>query len=471
MNLSIILLVVVVCALGLFGVGCAANRQLRDNFEPCNTTQPGTNCDRAVIETTPDYKLGFVEFDDQGWFWDRGQLIKVEGLIRSATGVSQPATAGQQQGAQATQAQQEISPQGIIIVLFVHGWKNNAAFDNRNVQMFRGTLTELSKAEQIQSGLDNRPSRKVVGVYGGWRGLSATLEPFKELSFWERKTTAHKVGHGAMTELLAKLENLQTESNKALPPTAARTELVIVGHSFGGAAVYSAISQIVTERFVDTIEHERPLKPLGDVVILLNPAFEASRHYNLNELAVSIPRYPDSQRPVLAIFTSKGDWATHYAFPIGRFFSTLFERNRSDKPQRAANRDAVGWFAPFITHALIYSASATNATAAATHTTLNPQTRKHEPHDHEKLRESISNLHEQRKKWHPNAPTPAVYSFDDCVLKPKETFRPGDPFLVVSVDKKIMNGHDDITNPVMVNFLREFILFCQKNPLQHSDSP
>ena len=175
---------------------------------------------------------------------------------------------------------------------------------------------------------------------------------------------------------------------------------------------------------MDTVEHDLPLKPLGDVVILLNPAFEASRHYNLNELAVSIPHYPDAQRPVLAVFTSKGDWATHYAFPIGRFFSTIFQKNRHDKPQGAANRDAVGWFKPFITHNLVYD---TNATATATgHGTLNPKTMKHEVHNEQKMRESVQNIHAQRQKWHPNAPKPAVYSFDDCLLKPRDSYRPGD---------------------------------------------
>jgi len=218
---------------------------------------------------------------------------------------------------------------------------------------------------------------------------------------------------------------------------------------------------------VDTIEHERPLKPLGDVVILLNPAFEASRHYNLNELAVSISHYPEAQRPVLAIFTSKGDWATHYAFPIGRFFSTIFQKNRHDKLQGAANRDAVGWFKQFITHNLAYD---TNATAtAAGHSTLSPQTRKHEIHNEQKMQESNQNVHSQRQKWHPNAPKPAVYSFDDCVLKPHDSYRPGDPFMIVSVDKKIMSGHSDIANPVIINFLREFILFCQPKPLKHSE--
>jgi hypothetical protein len=299
MNITLPLLAIAAGAVLLFTAGCAGNRPFRTRLASCDTTPTNADCANAAIEVTPEYKLGFVEFDDQGWFWNREQLKAVEKMIQTEAGVDQPANA-----------------EGIVIVLFVHGWKNNAAYDNENVEMFRAMLKELKRAEEIQSGLDKHNTRKIVGVYAGWRGLSAKWEPFKELSFWERKNTAHKIGHGAMTELLVDLENLQKAANKTIRPDAPRTELIIVGHSFGGAAVSSAISQVVTERFVDTIKHDRPLKPLGDVVILLNPAFEASRHYNLNELAVSIAHYPESQRPVLAIFTSKGDWATHYAFRL-----------------------------------------------------------------------------------------------------------------------------------------------------------
>src|ERR1043166_9006413 len=253
MNVSLFRQAAAVGALVLFTVGCASNRPFRTRLIPCDTTSSNADCTKAVIETTPDYKLGVVEFDDQGWFWDREQLKTVENMIQTEAGISQSNNA-----------------EGIVIVLFVHGWKNNAAYRNDNVEMFRAMLKDLKSAEQIQSGLDKQNTRKIVGVYAGWRGLSAEWEPFKELSFWERKNTAHKIGHGAMTELLADLENIQKASNKTLRPDSPRTELIIVGHSFGGAAVYSAISQIVTERFVDTIKHGRPLKPLGDVVILLN---------------------------------------------------------------------------------------------------------------------------------------------------------------------------------------------------------
>jgi hypothetical protein len=445
MNIPLTGLLIVICVLVLCAVSCTSNKPFRTNFTPCDPSQPGAPCANPVIEATPDYKLGFVEFDDQGWFWDTHQLTAVEQMIREEAGIGQSNVT-----------------QGIVMIVFAHGWKNNAAMDNDNVVMFRKTLNQFGISEKVQT---NRPARKVIGVYAGWRGLSATLEPFKELSFWERKNTAHKVGgYSAMTELLVDLETLQQASNDSLATNAPRTELIIVGHSFGGAAVYSAIAQIVTERFVDTVKHGAVLKPLGDQVILLNPAFEASRHYNLNQLALSIANYPTNQRPSLSIFTSKGDWATHYFFPIGRFFSTLFEKNR-DKRQRDANVDAVGWFEPFVTHDLIYNTNA--EVLGGGNTTFNFVTGTHQLHDTNQLLASIDNVHQQRKKWHPNNPVAQTYYFDDSILQPRGNYRPGDPFPIVSVDKKIMKDHDDIDNPVLINFLREYILFCQPDLQEH----
>ena len=449
MNISLAASAIIVCVLVFFTVGCTANKPFRTSFPQSNPGQTGAD-PRAVIETAPSYKLGFVEFDDQGWFWDTNQVKTVESMIRTEAGIGQTNNA-----------------QGIVIVLFVHGWKNNAAYDNPNVVMFRNTLTQFNTAEQVQT---NHPARKIVGVYAGWRGLSATSDWFpplaKELSFWERKNTAHKVGgYGALTELLVDLEGLQKDSNDSLVTNAPRTELIIVGHSFGGGAVYSAISEIVNERFVQTVKQGQVLKPLGDQVILLNPAFEASRHYTLNQMAVSIAQYPTNQRPVLSIFTSKGDWATHYFFPLGRFFSTWFEKER-DNEQKLANREAVGWFQPFITHDLDYN---TNSEAQARgNSTFNPSTKKHELHGPDKLRASMNNVHEQRQKWHPNNLKAATYHFDDSILKPRVNFRPGDPILIVSVDKQIMKDHDDITNPVLINFLEEYILFCQTDVQERS---
>jgi len=124
-----------------------------------------------------------------------------------------------------------------------------------------------------------------------------------------------------------------------------------------------------------------------------------------------------------------------------------------------ANRDAVGWFAPFITHDLIYDTNAPTLTGR--NTTLNLNTKKHELHDRDQLRASMDNVRTQRKSWHPNAPAAATYCFDDTILKPRKGYRAGDPILVVSVDKRVMKDHGDIANPVLINFLGEYILFCQ----------
>jgi hypothetical protein len=435
MNIPVTVLIVAIAAVALFALGCTSNKPFRTDFTPCDSTQVGANCTNSVIESTLDYKLGFVEFDDQGWFWDTRQKKAVEEMIKTEAGIGQTNVA-----------------QGIVMVVFAHGWKNNAATNNDNVEMFRKILNQLGAAELVQT---NHAARKVVGVYAGWRGLSATWEPFKEFSFWERKNTAHKVGgYGAMTELLADLESLQQASNDSLATNAPRTELIIVGHSFGGAAVYSAIAQIVTARFVDTIKRGELLKPVGDQVILLNPAFEASRHYNLNQMGTSIENYPTNQRPVLSIFTSKGDWATHYFFPLGRFFSTIFEKNRDEK-QKKANVDAVGWFEPFVSHDLIFN---TNAAALARENSAVDSTT-----STNHLLSTINNVHAQRKRWHPNNPAVPIY-FDKTILEPRPKYRSGDPFPVVSVGKQIMKDHDDINNPVLIQFLEEYILFCRNQP-------
>jgi hypothetical protein len=165
---------------------------------------------------------------------------------------------------------------------------------------------------------------------------------------------------------------------------------------------------------------------------------------------------------VLSIFTSKGDWATHYFFPLYRFFSTFFDANRS-KMQRSANYETVGWFKRFVTHELIYkpdalppSTQASGADTAAGQQALP---------DASTMAKSYHNIQTQRKYWESSAPPPAgYYTFDQSILEPVDGFHPRNPFLVVSVDKQIMKDHTDIADPVLVNFIREYIQFCQAKP-------
>jgi hypothetical protein len=115
---------------------------------------------------------------------------------------------------------------------------------------------------------------------------------------------------------------------------------------------------------------------------------------------------------------------------------------------------------------LDYNVNATFPTSQPT--TFNRATQTHEYHARGELEKSVDNVKAQRDRWHPNAPNPQTYSFDDSILKPMDGFRPGDPFLIVSVDRQIMADHSDIANKVLINFIREYIQFCQVDSKDHS---
>lgn len=452
LEISGIVLMLVVLAVT---AGCTLNRPYRMGFNRDDPTQPGPNPTNSPIEVTPDYKIGFVEFDDQGWFWNPGQKTNVENLIRKECGFDTP------------------NASAVIMVVFVHGWKNNAAFNNTNVETFRTVLKQLNDLEKTLSEKQARSARKIVGVYAGWRGLSIKSDYFplplgKELTIWSRKNAAQRVGgYGAMTELMIDLEELQRMSNEHLPANAAQSKLIIVGHSLGADAVYNAISQIVTERFVDTIKQTpgNLLKPLGDQIILLNPAFEAARFFDLEQLARSVEKYPLEQRPVLTVFQSEGDWATRDFFPIGQDVATVFQRHRSAF-QKESNHQTVGWFEPFITHELRYNTNAaeplpTSPNVPAASPSTSAPTPIHELRGREKLPQTIDNIMLQRQNWRSlHKATVTSIPFGSCTLISKPTYQPRNPILVVAVDTKIMKDHDDIGNPVLINFLQEYIPFC-----------
>ena len=64
--------------------GCAAHKQYRTDYEPCESADPVSQCRASAVQRhraedgrQNDYLLGFVEFDDQGQLWDRQQMRSV----------------------------------------------------------------------------------------------------------------------------------------------------------------------------------------------------------------------------------------------------------------------------------------------------------------------------------------------------------------------------------------------------------
>src|SRR5262245_20039782 len=132
-------------------IGCTPLKQYRTEYS-------GPATQTSAIEETSSNLLGFVEFDDHGWLWNAKQMRAVVDRIA-----------------------EEDKKQGLIIVVFAHGWKHNASWEDDNVASFRGVLTDLQDVENksCTETESSRPPRKVVGLYVGWRGLSQKLPVFK----------------------------------------------------------------------------------------------------------------------------------------------------------------------------------------------------------------------------------------------------------------------------------------------------
>jgi pimeloyl-ACP methyl ester carboxylesterase len=425
---------------------CISHQQYRTEAGLCVSANPLEECARHTMQlyraadsSTEEYHLGFVEFDDQGQLWDRRQLRQVVGQVNTLA-----------------------ANQDLLMVVFVHGWKHSAQVGDSNIASFRESLRRLSALESAISVRTGSPPRAVVGIYLGWRGGSVSLPGLKELTFWERKNTAHKVGRGGATELFSRLELVQ-KTKRALSLADGkpnRTRYVVVGHSFGGALVFSAVSEILENGFVQTHGPDAVVSGavgFADLVVLINPAFEAARYSTLSDMAIERRRYFQDQLPVFVVLTSEDDGATGVAFPMGRWFSTLFETEREAQrfnpvlgenetiDQGSANMTALGHFDPYLTHYL-----------RARDTLADRE------HDAVDLSAEVQTFVEASKGWEADKSGSRI-PFEGAVLERTESSAGRNPYLNIRVDGELIRDHNDIYDPRIASFIRQLILISSQS--------
>jgi pimeloyl-ACP methyl ester carboxylesterase len=247
----------------------------------------------ATVAAGDGYTRVVVEFDDQGCLFENSREMEVlrEELVR-------------------------LDGQRAIIMVFVHGWKHNASPLDSNLSSFDEVLAQTARAEALTEGDTKRP---VLGVFLGWRGLSFYAGWFTNLTFWNRKTAALRVALGSTRELLARLRYYRRQQRD-------EATLVIVGHSFGGLIVYSALAQSLIEAAAFD-EKGKAVPSFADLVLLVNPAFEAARYLPIYSL-VKKRRGFQRQPPVFISVTSRNDDATKRAFPVGAWIASRWQHTR-----------------------------------------------------------------------------------------------------------------------------------------------
>ena len=426
-------LMLIVLSLSALLSACAHNKIYHGELSNCISDSLGKCENYAVTQYFPntdkEFHLSFIEFDDQGQLRDREQMNAVLDTYSQISGSD-----------------------NVIVTVFVHGWQHNAAPGDSNLESFKQLLAKISHAETLASQQDKRAERKVLGVYIGWRGVSLTLPILQHTSFWERKNTAHKIGLLGVTEVLLKLEEIVHAKDviETSNPKSAKSRIAIMGHSFGAAVVYTALNQVIVERFVGRRykEHQEKTKDFGDLIVLMNPAFEALRWATIFDMSQDhCPRY-SKERPRFVLLTSEADKATRYIFPFGRSFSVLFENHRDLNRQictkdgkakltineAEADRTAVGHFEPYRTHEL---------------TPLQDKT----------IRKSDFNFRSLKKAWLGQS-FGSQLDFEGVSLTHLGRTHPLNPYLNIYVDGSLIKNHGDIWGKEVIGFLRDLIIMA-----------
>src|SRR5262249_14788696 len=76
----------------------------------------------SSVEIHPEFTLAFVEFDDQGRFWNRNQLDLLDRTLETEN--------------------KRTDSSGVAVILFAHGWRHDSSVCDPNVVCFRSFLMQ-----------------------------------------------------------------------------------------------------------------------------------------------------------------------------------------------------------------------------------------------------------------------------------------------------------------------------------------
>jgi len=425
---------------------CAEHRQYRVSTVPVDVAGPLSDkrvqqsIQSTSIERYPGYTIGIVEFDDQGRFWDRNQLVALGAEIIRQAHASQDS--------------------GVRMLVFVHGWRNDATVCNEALACFRELVRRIAADEAATSP---KP-QPLIGIYVGWRGYGSYRWPFEFLSFIDRKNAAERIAAGDVPEFLAFLDALRRDFNMSRKDP---SRLVVVGHSLGGTIVFEAVANVFKARLaevwpgLDMEGNSRVISGFGDLVLLINPAFEAERWHSINELMSTYLSFSKQQQPLLVIASSETDSATATWFPLGQWLTNLFEKTR-DAEQRRALMTSIGNYQPFVTHRLCRAdlpPGADERVDGYIHV-KNCMCDLPDLFPASDLARFIArpspNADERDEGWG-SQPCAAEQRFGPLLLTCDPKVHRGNPFWVVRVSSNVLHEHDGAFNPYFMFFVRQLV--------------
>jgi hypothetical protein len=297
-----------------------------------------------------------------------------------------------------------------VILLYIHGWKHSAAGADDDLRRFKELVERINQRELASAR--GKP-RHVVGIFIGWRGASTHVPGLEELTFWGRKRAAERISQSAiLTKIIGAIDHIRCLRNQP-------DDLVVfAGHSLGAGILFNATSQLL----IHNVQMQHPsldggtygiVRGVADVMVLLNPAFEASTYTALDSIRRTKEKFSYEQQPVLLVVSTENDWATKTAFPMGQRLELLTHDRQTT---------TLGNYEAYRTHRLTKGGGA-----------------------------GAVSQHEQ-SSWYDGYCQDTV-----CLVRQTGDRQPNNPYVVATTTREILDGHNGIWKPDFQDWLVGFV--------------
>jgi len=230
--------------------------------------------------------------------------------------------------------------------------------------------------------------------------------------------------------------------------------MLTIGHSFGGLIAHRATSSEFIGYAVRASDRDFASR-LGDLVVLVNPAFEGARYEPLHVAGRRIESLKKDQLPTLIVATTSADKATRYAFPVARWLNTLFET--TEGAEQDANVLAVGHNPRYRTHALATCDPKTDPRCRVACQPSEQRLQQASKALSTVKAEVLGEVEAMEKLGNEGFQQDTTYLCHGLKLdiSPAPQVPPYNPYWVVTTTGDVMDGHNNIFNPNFVAFFRQ----------------